>query len=156
MLPLTDVSGTGHHAAVSADVEHGGTCIVVGDGAVGLCSVFAARRLGAARIIVMGHHEDRLRLATEFRVTETIAERRESAIETAREMTYGGGSSVLECVGAASAMEASIEVCRPGGTIGYVGVPHGVDDEGLELYSMFGKNLTLRGVPPRFGPTPTT
>jgi alcohol dehydrogenase len=145
LLPLTDVMGTGHHAAVSAGVEAGDTCVVVGDGAVGLCAVLAARRLGAERIIAMGHHEDRLELAAEFGATETIAKRGEEAVERATELTYGGANHVMECVGAASAMETAIEVCRPGGTVGYVGVPHGVDDEGLELYSMFGDNIALRG-----------
>jgi len=145
LLPLTDVMGTGHHAAISAGVDAGDTCIVVGDGAVGLCAVLAARRLGAERIVAMGHHEDRLELAEEFGATETIAERGEEAIERARELTYGGANHVMECVGAASAMETAIEVCRPGGTVGYVGVPHGVDAAGLELYSLFGENITLRG-----------
>ncbi|MEF8821812.1 MAG: zinc-dependent alcohol dehydrogenase family protein [Halovenus sp.] len=145
LLPLTDVMGTGHHAAVSAGVDAGDTCVVVGDGAVGLCAVLAARRLGAERIVAMGHHEDRLELAEEFGATETIAERGEDAIERAQELTYGGANHVMECVGAASAMETAIEVCRPGGTVGYVGVPHGVDDAGLELYSLFGDNITLRG-----------
>jgi len=145
LLPLTDVMGTGHHAAVSAGVDAGDTCVVVGDGAVGLCAVLAARRLGAERIVAMGHHEDRLELAEEFGATETIAERGDAAVERAQELTYGGANHVMECVGAASAMETAIEVCRPGGTVGYVGVPHGVDDAGLELYSLFGDNITLRG-----------
>ncbi|MFT4885530.1 MAG: alcohol dehydrogenase [Natronomonas sp.] len=145
LLPLTDVMGTGHHAAVSAGVEEGDTCIVVGDGAVGLCGVLAARRLGAERIIAMGHHEERLDLAEEFGATETVAARGEEAVERAQELTYGGSNHVLECVGAASAMETAIDVCRPGGTVGYVGVPHGVDEEGLDVYSMFGDNITLQG-----------
>jgi alcohol dehydrogenase len=145
LLPLTDVMGTGHHAAVSAGVSEGDTCVVVGDGAVGLCAVLAARRLGATRIVAMGHHEDRLALAEEFGATETIAERGEEAVERARELTYGGADHVMECVGAASAMETAIDVCRPGGTVGYVGVPHGVDEEGLEVASLFSDNITLRG-----------
>ena len=145
LLPLTDVMGTGHHAAVSAGVGAGDTCVVVGDGAVGLCAVLAARRLGAERIVAMGHHEDRLELATSFGATETVAARGEAAVDHVRELTDAGANHVMECVGAASAMETAIEVCRPGGTVGYVGVPHGVDDEGLELYSLFGDNITLRG-----------
>ncbi|MFB6301899.1 MAG: zinc-dependent alcohol dehydrogenase family protein [Haloferacaceae archaeon] len=145
LLPLTDVMGTGHHAAVSAGVEAGDTCVVIGDGAVGLCAVLAARRLGSERIIAVGHHEDRLDLAAEFGATETVAERGDAAVETVRDRTYGGANHVLECVGAAPAMEAAIDVCRPGGTIGYVGVPHGVDEEGLSLYEMFGDNVSLRG-----------
>jgi len=145
LLPLTDVMGTGHHAAVSAGVGTGDTCVVVGDGAVGLCAVLAARRLGAERIVAMGHHEDRLALAEAFGATETVVERGETAVERARELTHGGAAHVLECVGAASSMETAVDVCRPGGTVGYVGVPHGVDEEGLDLYGMFGKNVGLRG-----------
>ncbi len=145
ILPLTDVMGTGHHAAVSAGVGPGDTCVVIGDGAVGLCGVLAARRLGARRIIAMGHHESRLELATAFGATDTIAARGEDAIEQARTLTNGGAEHVLECVGAASSMDTAIAVCRPGGTIGYVGVPHGVADDGLDIESLFRQNITLQG-----------
>jgi len=145
LLPLTDVMGTGHHAAVSAGVGEGDTVVVVGDGAVGLCGVLAARRLGAERVIAMGHHEDRLDLAAEFGATETIAERGDEAVERALELTHGGANHVMECVGAAAAMDTAIAVCRPGGTVGYVGVPHGVDDEGLDVFSLFTDNIALNG-----------
>jgi alcohol dehydrogenase len=145
LLPLTDVMGTGHHAAVSAGVGEGDTCVVIGDGAVGLCGVLAARRLGAERIVALGHHEDRLAIAEEFGATETVSARGEEAIERASELTYGGANHVLECVGAASAMDTAIQVCRPGGTVGYVGVPHGVDEAGLDVLSLFSDNITLRG-----------
>lgn len=145
LLPLTDVMGTGHHAAVSAGVEPGDTAVVVGDGAVGLCAVLAARRLGAERIVALGHHEDRLELAEEFGATETVAERGAAAVERVRELTGGGANHVLECVGAASAMETAIEVCRPGGTVGYVGVPYGVEGAGLDVFSLFSDNITLSG-----------
>jgi alcohol dehydrogenase len=145
LLPLTDVMGTGHHAAVSARVGPGDTCIVVGDGAVGLCAVLAAQRLGASRIVAMGHHEDRLELAEEFGATDTVVARGDEAIERARELTHGGAAHVAECVGAASAMNTAIEVCRPGGTVGYVGVPHGVDEDGLDVFGLFGDNIELRG-----------
>jgi alcohol dehydrogenase len=145
VLPLTDVMGTGHHAAVSAGVGAGDTCVVVGDGAVGLCGVLAARRLGAQRIIAMGHHEDRLELAAEFGATETIAARGEASVEAALDLTDGGAPHVMECVGAASAMDTAIEVCRPGGTVGYVGVPHGVDESGIDMFGLFRENRTLRG-----------
>ncbi|MDR9429637.1 MAG: zinc-dependent alcohol dehydrogenase family protein [Natronomonas sp.] len=145
LLPLTDVMGTGHHAAVSAGVDTGSTCVVVGDGAVGLCGVLAARRLGAERIVAVGHHENRLDLAAEFGATETINARGEEAIERAKETTYGGPNHVLECVGAASAMNAAIEICRDGGTVGYVGVPHGVTSEGLDVFGLFGGNVALDG-----------
>ncbi len=144
LLPLTDVMGTGHHAAVSAGVGAGDTCVVVGDGAVGLCGVLAARRLGAERIVAVGHHEDRLDLAAAFGATETVAERGDAAVERVLETTYGGAPHVLECVGAASSMELATAVCRPGGTVGYVGVPHGLDG-GLDLFSVFRDNVTLRG-----------
>jgi alcohol dehydrogenase len=145
VLPLTDVMGTGHHAAESAGVGADDTCIVVGDGAVGLCGVLAARRLGAGRIIAMGHHEDRLALAEEFGATETIAARGEEAVEAALDLTDGGSPHVMECVGAASAMDTAIEVCRPGGTVGYVGVPHGVEESGIDVFGLFRENRTLRG-----------
>ena len=143
ILPLTDVMGTGHHAVRSAGVEAGDSCVVVGDGAVGLCAVAAARRLVAERIVAMGHHEDRLDLARAFGATDTVAARGEAAVERAHDLTHGGAAHVVEAVGAASAMETAVEVCRPGGTVGYVGVPHGMD--GLDLYPLFGDNITLRG-----------
>ena len=145
LLPLTDVLGTGHHAAVSAEVGPGDTVVVIGDGAVGLSGVLAAQRLGAERIIAMGHHEDRLEIAAEFGATETVAERGDAAIERVNELTQGGSNHVMECVGAASAMDTAIGVARPGGTIGYVGVPYGVAEEGVDWMSMFRDNLTLQG-----------
>jgi len=145
LLPLTDVMGTGHHAAVSAGVGEGDTVVVVGDGAVGLCGVLAAKRLGAERIVALGHHEDRLDLAAEFGATETVSARGEEAVERALEITHGGANHVMECVGAASAMDTAIAVARPGGTVGYVGVPHGVDEAGLDVFTMFSENITLRG-----------
>jgi alcohol dehydrogenase len=145
LLPLTDVMGTGHHAAVSAGVGEGDTAVVIGDGAVGLCGVLAAQRLGAERIIAMGHHEERLELAEEFGATDTIAARGDEAIERATELTHGGANHVMECVGAASAMDTAIAIARPGGTVGYVGVPYGVTEEGLDVFTMFSDNITLNG-----------
>jgi alcohol dehydrogenase len=144
LLPLTDVMGTGHHAAVSAGVEAGDTAIVIGDGAVGLCGVLAAKRLGAERVIAMGHHDDRLDIAREFGASEVVSARGDEAIEDARERTYGGANHVLECVGAESSMATAAEVARPGGAIGYVGVPQGVETTGF-LGTMFGKNVSLNG-----------
>jgi alcohol dehydrogenase len=144
LLPLTDVMGTGHHAAVNAGVEAGSTCAVVGDGAVGLCGVLAARRLGAERIIALGHHEERLEIAEEFGATDVVTARGEAAIEEVVEMTGGGVNHVLEAVGATSAMETAVGIARPGGTVGYVGVPHGMGD-GLDLGAFFSKNVTLSG-----------
>ncbi len=144
LLPLTDVMCTGHHAAVSAGVEAGDTAVVVGDGAVGLCGVLAAKRLGAERIVAMGHHENRLQLAREFGATGTISTRGDEAVEEAVERTDGGANHVLECVGAASSMETAVEVARPGGTVGYVGVPLGVEDAAF-LETAFGKNVGIEG-----------
>jgi len=147
VLPLTDVMGTGHHAAVSAGVGAGDTCVVVGDGAVGLCGVLAARRLGASRIIAVGHHPDRLDMAAEFGATETVlgGGGGVDVAERVTELTDGGAEHVLECVGAASSMETAVSACRPGGTVGYVGVPHGVDDGDMPMFDFFGDNVTLRG-----------
>jgi len=144
LLPLTDVMGTGHHAAVSAGVESESTCAVIGDGAVGLCGVLAAQRLGAERIIAMGHHEDRLEIAEEFGATDLVSERGDDAVERVQELTNGGVNHVMECVGATSSMETAIGVARPGGTVGYVGVPHGLGD-GLDLEPFFRANVTLNG-----------
>ena len=144
LLPLTDVMGTGHHAAVSAGVEAGSAVAVIGDGAVGLCGVLAAKRLGAERIIAMGHHEDRLEIAAEFGATDCVSERGDEAIERVHELTNGGVNHVMECVGATSSMETAIGVARPGGTVGYVGVPHGLGD-GLDLAPFFRANVTLNG-----------
>jgi alcohol dehydrogenase len=144
LLPLTDVMGTGHHAAVSAGVDAGSSCVVVGDGAVGLCGVLAARRLGARQIVSVGHHAGRLDLASEFGATDTVLEDDSTdGVERAREVTDGGVDHVLECVGATSSMEAAVDICRPGGTVGYVGAPFGVS--GLNVMDMFSDNITLRG-----------
>ena len=139
--------GTGHHAAVCAGVTEGATCVVVGDGAVGLCAVLAAKRLGAERIIAVGHHEGRLEKAKAFGATDLVSSRDEAAAGEVIEMTKGGADHVLECVGASSSMGLAIRVTRPGGTIGYVGVPHGPAEEGLDIMGLFYANLTLRGGP---------
>jgi alcohol dehydrogenase len=147
LFPLTDVMGTGHHGAVCAGVERGVTCVVVGDGAVGLCAVLAAKRLGAERIIAVGHHADRLEKAEAFGATDLVSSRGDAAVEEILEMTKGGADHVVECVGGASSMQTAIRVTRPGGTIGYVGVPHGVAEEGLDVLELFFGNRTLRGGP---------
>ncbi len=144
ILPLTDVMSTGHHAAVSAGTRRGGTVAVVGDGAVGLCGVLAAQRLGAERIIVLGHHDSRLELARRFGATDVVTSSGEQAVAQVVEMTKGGAESVLECVGAQSAMDTALGIVRPGGAIGYVGVPHG-SSEAIDLQRMFKSNITLRG-----------
>lgn len=147
LFPLNDVMGTGHHAAVCAEVEKGSTCVVIGDGAVGLCAVLAAQRLGAERIIAVGHHADRLEKARAFGATDLLSGTGEDLAAEVRELTRGGASHVMECVGAASSMDTAIQVARPGGTIGYVGVPHGVAEKGLNIMGLFFGNLTLRGGP---------
>jgi threonine dehydrogenase-like Zn-dependent dehydrogenase len=125
LLTLSDVMGTGHHAAVTARVAPGRAAAVVGDGAVGLCGVIAARRLGAEQIVIMGRHPQRLELAKAFGATDVVSERGEEAIERVRELTGGFGvHSVLECVGSAQAMATALGIVRPGGAIGRVGVPH--------------------------------
>lgn len=125
LLTLSDVMGTGHHAAVSARVAAGGSVAVVGDGAVGLCGVLAAKRLGAERIIVLGRHPDRIALARAFGATDSVSERGEAAVEGVKELTRGFGvHSVLECVGTEQAIASAVAMVRPGGAIGRVGVPH--------------------------------
>ena len=125
LLTLSDVMGTGHHAAVAARVGPGKRVAVVGDGAVGLCGVIAARRLGAEQIIILGRHADRIALAREFGATDVVSERGEEAIERVRELTKGfGAHSVLECVGTEQATLTAVSIARPGGAVGRVGVPH--------------------------------
>ncbi|MFL6273716.1 MAG: zinc-dependent alcohol dehydrogenase family protein [Blastocatellia bacterium] len=124
LLTLSDVMGTGHHAAVTAKVGPGKTVAVVGDGAVGLCGVIAARRLGAEQIIIMGRHADRIALAREFGATDVVSERGDEAVERVRELTGGFGvHSVLECVGLDQSMLTAVSIARPGGAVGRVGVP---------------------------------
>lgn len=144
ILPLTDVMSTGHHAAVSAGVRAGSTVAVIGDGAVGLCGVLAAKRLGAKRIIMLGRNESRLAVARQFGVTDVVSSRGEEAINAVQEMTQGGAESVLECVGSEAAMATAIGIARPGGAVGYVGIPHG-STRNFNLFRLFMNNITLRG-----------
>ncbi len=146
LLTLSDVMGTGHHAAVVAGVGPGKSVAVVGDGAVGLCGVIAAKRLGAEQIILMGRHDDRIALAREFGATDVVRERGEEAVERVRGLTGGEGAhSVLECVGYGQAVATAIGVTRPGGAVGRVGVPQ---DETIpaSLPAFFG-NVTVGGGP---------
>jgi threonine dehydrogenase-like Zn-dependent dehydrogenase len=146
LLTLSDVMGTGHHAAVAAKVEPGKKVAVVGDGAVGLCGVIAARRLGAAQIILLGRHANRIALAKEFGATGVISERGDEAIERVRELTGGlGVHSVLECVGLDQAMQTAIAIARPGGAVGRVGVPQ--DEKMPASQPAFYNNVTLSGGP---------
>ncbi|MFG2674346.1 zinc-dependent alcohol dehydrogenase family protein [Streptomyces sp. NPDC048445] len=145
LLALSDVLGTGHHAAVGAGVKPGSTVAVVGDGAVGLCGVMAAKRLGAERIIALGRHTARTDIARTFGATDVVAERGEAAVAAVRELLGGeGAQAVIEAVGTEQSMRTAVEITRDGGSIGYVGVPHG-SGTGLDLGVMFDRNIALRG-----------
>src|SRR5436190_12344046 len=125
LLTLSDVMGTGHHAAVVAKVTRGKKAAVIGDGAVGLCGVIAAKRLGAEQIIILGRHPARIKLAKAFGAMDIVSERGEEAVEHVRKLIGGFGvHSVLECVGSEDAMATCVGIARPGGAIGRVGVPH--------------------------------
>jgi threonine dehydrogenase-like Zn-dependent dehydrogenase len=138
--------GTGHHAAVSAKVGPGKSVAVVGDGAVGLCGVIAAKRLGAEQIIMLGRHADRIALAREFGATDVVSERGAEAAERVLELTGGHGvNSALECVGLAAAMQTAIEITRPGGAVGRVGVPQ--DATMPASQQSFFRNITVSGGP---------
>jgi len=143
LLTLSDVFPTGHHAAVSAGVTPGSTVAVVGDGAVGLSAILAAKRLGAARIVAMSRHEDRQRVARRFGADEVVAERGEDGAAAVREILDGiGADFVLECVGTGDSMNQAMAAARPGARIGYVGVPHDVQ---ISVPAMFGRNIGLAG-----------
>ncbi|MCX8004005.1 MAG: alcohol dehydrogenase catalytic domain-containing protein [Burkholderiaceae bacterium] len=145
LLTLSDVMGTGHHAARVARVGPGRTAVVIGDGAVGLCGVIAARRLGAERIVLMGRHPDRIALGREFGATDIVSERGDEAVERVMALTSGQGAhSVLECVGSGPSLADAVAIARPGGAIGRVGVPH---YEGIPAGPTFYKNLTVGGGP---------
>ncbi|WP_313405845.1 zinc-dependent alcohol dehydrogenase family protein [Aeromicrobium sp.] len=143
LLALSDVFPTGHHAAVSAGVTHGSTVTVVGDGAVGLSAVLAAKRLGASTVIAMSRHADRQEIATRFGADHIVSSRGKDGAAEVREILGGiGADAVLECVGTAESMKQAFLSLRPGGTVGYVGVPHGVE---LNVPAMFGRNQALAG-----------
>ncbi|MEV7216115.1 zinc-dependent alcohol dehydrogenase family protein [Kitasatospora cineracea] len=145
LLALSDVMATGHHAAVSAGVRPGATVAVVGDGAVGLCGVLAAHRLGAGRIIALGRHEGRTAIARSFGATDVVPERGEAAVEAVRELTGGQGAhAVLEAVGTEESMRTALSIARDGGAVGYVGVPHG-GSAGVDIGQMFNRNVRLVG-----------
>ncbi|MFI6448445.1 zinc-dependent alcohol dehydrogenase family protein [Kitasatospora sp. NPDC050543] len=145
VLALSDVMSTGHHAALSAGARPGATVAVVGDGAVGLCGVLAAHRLGAERIIILGRHQDRTAVARLFGASDVVAERGAEAIAAVRELTGGqGATAVLEAVGTEESMSTAISVARDGGAVGFVGVPHG-GSAGVDIAQMFDRNVSLRG-----------
>ncbi len=144
LLALTDVMSTGHHAAVCAGVQPGSTVAVVGDGAVGLCAVLAARRLGAARVIALSRNPARQAVARAFGATDVVADRGRDAVRAVRELTDGRGAPhVLECVGSQEALETAIHATRKGGWVGFVGVPH--VESPKPISDLFGRAVGLRG-----------
>ncbi|MER8640126.1 zinc-dependent alcohol dehydrogenase family protein [Mesorhizobium sp. M1365] len=147
LLAVSDVLGTGWYAADAAEVREGSTVVVVGDGAVGLMGVLAAKEMGAERIVAMSRHVSRQKLAREFGATDIVAERGEEGVARVQELTKDvGADSVLECVGTAESFDQALACSRPGGTIGYVGVPHGVSFDGQNLF--FGQKRMLGGPAP--------
>jgi threonine dehydrogenase-like Zn-dependent dehydrogenase len=146
LLTLSDVMGTGHHAAVVARVGPGKTVAIVGDGAVGLCGVIAACRLGAERVIMLGRHPDRIALAREFGATDIVEQRGDAAVERVRELTGGlGAHAVLECVGLPQSIETALGIVRPGGAIGRVGLPQEMTIPATRR--TFFDNITIGGGP---------
>ena len=145
LLTVSDVMSTGHHAALAARVGPGKSVAIVGDGAVGLCGVIASRRLGAEQIIMLGRHEERIRLAREFGATTVVSERGDEAIERVRELTGGlGVHCALECVGYEQSTLTALGITRPGGAVGRVGVPQ---EEKLPATQPFFDNITISGGP---------
>ncbi len=145
LLSASDVLGTGWFGATAAQAGPGNTVAVVGDGAVGLLGVLSAKQMGAERIIAMSRHESRQKLAREFGATDIVTERGEEGVERIKQLTNGvGADSVLECVGTQESMMQAIKATRPGGSVGYVGVPHGVSLDGQQL---FFSHVRLHGGP---------
>src|ERR1700704_1122588 len=145
LLTLSDVMGTGWFAADAANVKPGSTVAVVGDGAVGLLGMLSAKQMGAKRIIAMSRHQSRQKLAREFGATDIVTERGDEGVARIKELTNGiGADSVLECVGTQESMMQAIRSTRPGGYVGFVGVPHDVEINGEEL---FYSHVGLRGGP---------
>lgn len=145
LLTISDVMSTGYHAAASADVKPGDTAVVIGDGAVGLCGVIAAKMRGATRIIAMSRHEDRAALACEFGATDIVPERDQAAVDKVLGMTGGyGADAVLECVGSKQSFDTAIGLIRRGGVIGRVGLPH---DVVISAEGTFYGNIGIKGGP---------
>lgn len=143
LLTLSDVMATGYHAAASAEVKPGDTVVVMGDGAVGLCGVIAAKLRGATRIIAMSRHADRQALAKQFGATDIIAERGDAAVAAVMALTNGTGADAgLECVGTNQSVETAVQVGRPGAIVGRVGVPQQPE---IDTNGLFWRNIGLRG-----------
>lgn len=135
LLAVSDVLGTGWYAADAARVQPGSTVAVVGDGAVGLMGVLAAKQMGAARIIAMSRHKQRQELALEFGATDIVTERGDAGMARVKDLTNGiGADAVLECVGTSESMHQALKAARPGAMVGFVGVPHGVQLDGQFLF----------------------
>lgn len=143
-LTLADVMATGYHAARVADVKPGDTVVVMGDGAVGLSAIIAAKLRGAKRIISTSRHADRQALATDFGATDNVAERGNEAVEKILAMTNGGADAVLECVGTAQSTDTAMKVGRPGAIVGRVGLPH---DATMDMAMPFYRNTAVAGGP---------
>jgi hypothetical protein len=144
LLTLSDVMATGHHAAASAGVKSGNVVAVVGDGAVGLCAVLAAYRLGASRIITLSRHPDRQAVAKAFGATDVIEARGDEATAAVMDLTGGtGADAALECAGTAQAIATAFAIARPGSTVGMVGIPHGE----VPVPEAFFRNVGWRGGP---------
>ena len=143
LLALSDVMCTGHHAAVSGGVRPGSVVAVVGDGAVGLCAVIAACRLGAARVITLSRNPSRQEMARSFGATDIVAERGEAATQAVLGLTGGiGVDAALECVGTGESMTTAFSIARPGSIVGAIGVPHGVE---VPIEIVIFRNVGLRG-----------
>jgi threonine dehydrogenase-like Zn-dependent dehydrogenase len=143
LVTLSDVMCTGHHAAVSARVKKGDTVAVVGDGAVGLCAVIAAKRLGAEHIIALSRNPARQELARSFGATDILAERGDEATEKILQMTDGiGVDAALECVGTGQSMATAFSIARVGSIVGAIGAPHGVE---VPIETVIFRNIGLRG-----------
>lgn len=143
-LTLADVMATGYHAARVADVKPGDTVVVMGDGAVGLSAIIAAKLRDAKRIISTSRHDDRRELAAEFGATDNVAERGDEAVEKILAMTNGGADAVLECVGTAQSTDTAMKVGRPGAIVGRVGLPH---DATMDMATPFYRNTAVAGGP---------
>jgi threonine dehydrogenase-like Zn-dependent dehydrogenase len=144
LLTLSDVFPTGWHCAAAARVKPGDTVVVVGDGAVGLCAVLAAKRLGAERVVAMSRHADRQAVARRFGADDIVSERGEAGVAAIEQLTDGvGADAVLECVGTKESMQQAIDATRPGGKVGYVGVPAGGPE--LPISQLFSSNISVGG-----------
>ncbi|CAK1227264.1 alcohol dehydrogenase catalytic domain-containing protein [Fructobacillus evanidus] len=142
LMTLSDVMATGYHAAATAEVKEGDTVVVMGDGAVGLSGVIAAKLRGAKRIILMSCHEDRQELGKSFGATDIVAERDQAGIDQVMALTVAGADAILECVGSEQAVATAVQLGRPGAVVGRVGIPQ---DPMMNTNNLFWKNIGLRG-----------